>query len=152
MPEPIPADPSPSQQPWDAPGSPSQPSAPMGAGMGRPSTPPKDHPQTAVPPDSFGTGSPVRDLVLTWLLRDGRQLLHYSDVTKGVCGRGRAINRLAASPRQAVRDALHQLAHEGRVRLSPTTYAGRAGQPGLVIEVINELPPKDASTHEGNTP
>jgi hypothetical protein len=84
----------------------------------------------------------VRDLVWEWLESGGRRSLLFSDLTKGLCGRGRVINRLSSSPRDAIRQALHELQAEGVVSLTPANV-GRYGRPGLRIEVIGLDP-----THE----
>lgn len=102
-------------------------------------------PEHRVPvPSSGGTGGvmTVRDLVWQWLASRRRTTFMFSDLTKDLCGHGRVINRLSLSPRDAIREALHELQAEGLVSLTPANV-GRYGRPGLRIEVIGL-----DSTHE----
>lgn len=88
----------------------------------------------------------VRDLVWDWLYSQPRTTFVFSDLSKGLCGKGRRINRLSSSPRQALREALHELQAEGLVSLSPA-HAGPDGKPGIQIEVLSQ--PLDGSTQGG---
>lgn len=152
MPKPIPARPSPSQAPRDAPGSPSRPNTPMGVGMGGPGTPAGDQPAESVRPDLSGMGSPVGNLVWSWLVAKDRQVLLYSDVTKGLCGPRRKVSRLSPSPRQAIRDALYELADEGLVVLRPVGGLGHGtGRPGTQIEIASAVQPMSPSTQESRS-
>lgn len=77
--------------------------------------------------------SHVRDLVWSWLDSEGREVVAFSDLTKGLCGPQRRISSLTPTPRDAIRDALALLAHDGLVSLSPTP--NRLGRPGVLITI-----------------
>jgi len=84
----------------------------------------------------------IRDLVWKWLVQQSstraRQTYYLSDVTKGLCGKSRRINRLSTAPRDDIRTALAQLQAEGLVSLSPTPSPGRGGMPGTLININHE--------------
>ncbi len=95
--------------------------------------------ETREPVEKEGTAVnlTVRDLVWAWLLRHQRMTFSFSEVTKGLCGRERHINRLTEDPREAIRAALVSLEAEGRLSLSPTARTGRGGKPGTEIKLTN---------------
>lgn len=83
----------------------------------------------------------VKQRVWVWLQDDGREVLLWSDLTRGL---GRLLRKESRQvTRGEVRAALYELQAAGLLSLTPT--ANGKGRTGLVIEVLD-------STHEERKP